>query len=69
MYSREFPFWLKGLKAWQSLFEDVGSILGLVQWDKDLALLQAAAEVADVIQIQSCCGCGVGQQLQLLFDP
>ena len=34
-----------------------------------LALSQAAAYVTDVSQILQCCGCGVGQQVQLLFDP
>ena len=44
-------------------------ILGLAQWVKDLALLQAVAWVADVAQIQCGCGCGAGWQLQLRFFP
>ena len=48
-----------------SIPEDVGSIPGLTQWVKDLALLQAAMEVTDVARIWRCCGCGVGQQLHL----
>ena len=46
-----------------SIPEEVGSMPGLAQRVKDLALPQAAA------QIWPCCGCGVGRQLQLQFDP
>ena len=45
--------------------EDAGTIPGLAQWVKDLVLLQAVAQVADAAQIQYCCGCGGGWQLQL----
>ena len=38
--------------------EVVGSIPGLTQWVRDLALLQAW--VADVAQIWCCCGCSLG---------
>ena len=43
--------------------EVAGSIPGLAQWVKDLALLSAVVEVTDVAQILHYCGCGVGWQL------
>ena len=49
--------------------EDVDSTPGLNQWVKDLALPQAVVQIADAPQIQPCCGCGIGQQLQLQYDP
>ena len=49
----------------------VGSILGLIQWVKDLALLWAVVLVTDAAQIWHGYGygCGIGQQLQLQLDP
>ena len=49
--------------------EDAGPIPGPAQWLKDLALPGAVVLVPDATRIWHCCGCGVGQKLQLRLDP
>ena len=45
--------------------EVAGSIPGLAQWVKDLALLSAMVYVTEVARIPCCCSFGVGRRLQL----
>ena len=46
-----------------SIHKDEGSVPGLTQGVKDMALPWAVVWVADAAQILRCCGCGVGRQL------
>ena len=65
----EFPLWLSGLRTRYSFSEDVDLIPGLPQGVKDLTFPQAAAWVTDAARVWHCCGCVVGLQLQLQFNP
>ena len=62
---KEILLWFSGLRTQCSICEDASSIPGLTQWVKNLALQQAAVEVADAGWIRCCCGCGRGLHLHL----
>ena len=72
MYSRnvhKFPLWLSRSRTQHSVHEDEGSIPDIAQWVKDLALPQAAAEVADAPQILCCCGLWCRLAAAALIQP
>ena len=68
-WNKGAPFLTQWLTNLTSIHEEEGLIPGLTEWVGDPALPWTAVWVADAAQIWLCCGCGVGQQLQLQFDP
>ena len=54
------PIVAQWVKDPASIHEDVSFIPGLIQWVKDLALPQDAAQVMNAAQIWHCHGCGIG---------
>ena len=55
------------IKNLSSLRKDGGSIPGLAQWIKDLALAQAAAQATDAARTQ--CGCGEAGSCSSSWTP
>ena len=56
------------VKNMTSIHEVVDLIPGPSQWFKDPSLPRAAEQVTGEARICHCCGCGMGQQLQLPFS-
>ena len=49
------------------IHEGAGSIPGPTQWVEDLMLQELGSQTQ--LGFPNCCGCGVGQELQLQLDP
>ena len=61
------PIVTRQVKNCHSVHEDAGLVPNLAPWVKDLVLLKAMVQFANVSWIQHCCGYGVGLQLQFQF--
>ena len=61
----EFPSWQ--VKNLTSTHEDVGLTLGLAQWIRHCLSCGEGHRHSSDLAFR-CCGCGVGQQLQLQFN-
>ena len=59
--NQRVPLVVQWIKKPTALYEDAGLIPGLAQWVKGSGLATN--------ELWHGCGCGVGHQLQLLFDP